>query len=457
MDFTLSRVDELALRKTLFDPEELLQGIGTFPLLSGDTARLAQCFSLVREQFSGDDTPALYSAEMGFSGLVITFRGKPRSGKTEKARHFSLLLVERIILMHGGEFHLDNESCTIILPWTTLSGQDPIVKPVSPQDHILVLGNSAFLPTNFFSLPRVYDTEKAPPDITAFIVWNASGASVEEMVKVAALQSIGEFAAVPFLCYGEPGDGILGVKSSIIDAVEYILKPSQKGAVLFIGSPEPGAEQLLPEGGIERVSIDSMAAFNETVAAITPSLVVFNSLNIAGAAAVRQHPLTIMVPIVMISSRIDKAADVMRLSQYPRLIICHRAVSSSPEFRARLKALIGRDEILPPHTGVLVKKAILYFDQHSESQISRWKLADSINVNEDYLTRIFHREMGMSPWDYLNRLRVFLAAEFLRQTDKTIQDIALQTGFNDQAYFCRVFKKIYGVSPKQLRKVGIIQ
>jgi AraC-like DNA-binding protein len=65
--------------------------------------------------------------------------------------------------------------------------------------------------------------------------------------------------------------------------------------------------------------------------------------------------------------------------------------------------------------------------------------------------------MGMSLWDYLNRLRVFLAAEFLRQTDKTIQDIAWQTGFNDQAYFCRVFKKIYGVSPKQVRKVGKVQ
>ena len=457
MDFTLSRVDELTLRKTLFDPEELLQGIGTFPLLSGDTARLAQCFSLVREQFSGDDSHALYSAEMGFNGLIVTFRGKPRSGKTEKSRHFSLLLVERIILMHGGEFRLDNESCTIILPWTTLSGQEPVGKPISPQDHILVLGDPAFLPANFFSLPRVFDTEKATPDRTAFIVWNASGASVEEMVKVAALQHIGEFAAVPFLCYGEPGDGTLGVKSSIIDAVEFILKPSQKGAVLCIGSPEPGAEQLFPEGGFEQIHIDSMTAFNETVAAITPSLIVFNSLNLAGATAVRQHPLTIMTPIVMISSRIDKAADVMRLSQYPRLIICHRAVSSSPEFKARLKALTGRDEILPPHTGVLVKKTILYFDQNVESQISRWKLADSVNINEDYLTRIFHREMGMSLWDYLNRLRVFLAAEFLRQTDRTIQDIAWQTGFNDQAYFCRVFKKIYGVPPKQLRKVGKIQ
>jgi DNA-binding LacI/PurR family transcriptional regulator/AraC-like DNA-binding protein len=458
MDFTLSRVDELTLRKTLFEPEELLPGIGTFPLLSGDTARLAQCFSLIREHFSGDDhaAPAGYSAEMGFGGLIITFRGGKRRRKTEEARHFSLLLVERIILMHGGEFSIDNESCTVILPWTTLSGQEPSGKPISPQDHILVLGDPAFLPANFFTLPRVYDTEKAPPGRTAFVAWNACGASTEEMVKVAALQQTSEFAAVPFLCYGgEPGEGTFGVKSSIIDAVEYILKSSPKGAVLFIGSPEPGsaAEQLFPEGGLESIHIDSMAAFNETVSAITPSLVVFNSLNPAGAAAVRQHPLTIMVPIVMIGSRIDKAADVMRLSQYPRLIICHRAVSFSPEFRARVKALIGsRDEILPPHTGVLVKKAILYFDQHAESQISRWKLADSINVSEDYLTRIFHREMGMSLWDYLNRLKVFLAAEFLRQTNRTIQDIAWQTGFNDQAYFCRVFRKIYGVSPKQLRK-----
>ena len=452
MDFTLSRVDELTLRKTLFCPEELLPGIGTFPLLLGDTPRLAQCFSLIREQFSGGDLPAGYTAMMDFSGLIISFRCRSGSGKTGKARHFSLLLVERIILMHGGDFLIDKESCTIKLPWTTLSGQDSSAKPISPQDHILVLGDSSFLPENFFTLPRVYDSEKAPRDRIALIVWNASGASVEEMVKIAALQHIGEFAAVPFLCYGKPGGGAFDVSSSIIDAVEYILTSSQKGVVLFIGSPEPCEEHFFPEGGLERIQIDSMAAFNETVAAIPPSLIVFNSLNPAGAEAVRRHPLTTMAPIVMISRRIDKAADVMKLSQYPRLIICHRAVSSSPEFKTRLKALAGKDEILPPHTGVLVKKAILFFDQHVETQIFRWKLADSVNVNEDYLTRIFHREMGMSPWDYLNRLRVFLAAELIRQTDRTIQDIAWQTGFTDHAYFCRVFKKIYGVSPKQLRK-----
>ena len=195
-----------------------------------------------------------------------------------------------------------------------------------------------------------------------------------------------------------------------------------------------------------------MAEFNQTVGEICPLLIVFNTLDPAGAAVVRQHPLTVMVPIVMICSRVHNNFDVTILSHYSRLIICHWAAVSSREFQARIQALIGGDEILPPHTGVLVKKAILYLDQHVETHISRWKLADSVNVSEDYLTRIFHREIGLSLWDYLNRLRIFRAAELLRKTDNTIQSIASQTGFQDKAYFSRVFKKIYGVPPGQLRK-----
>ncbi|MDR2897997.1 MAG: AraC family transcriptional regulator, partial [Spirochaetaceae bacterium] len=114
--------------------------------------------------------------------------------------------------------------------------------------------------------------------------------------------------------------------------------------------------------------------------------------------------------------------------------------------------IIAGDEILPPHTGALVKKAILYFNQHAESHISRWKLADAVNVSEDYLTRIFRREMGFPLWEYLTRYRVCLAMDLLVHTNDTIYEIALRAGFQDQAYFCRVFKKICGVPPGQLRK-----
>ena len=476
MDFALARLDEFPLRKTIFDPEELLPKIGNFPLLSGDTARLARCFSLIQEQYGSADI-ANYTAELTYGGLSISFHGKSKSkktDKTERARQLSLLLAERIILMHGGVFSHDRDHCKVTLPWPTLTGQEPSKNPVSTSDRVLVLSDPVLLPANFFLLPQIRDADKTLPGKTAFITWNAAGTGTGDLIKVAGMKRKSEFANIPFLCYGVPSGagGPLDSAPTLIDAVEFALKSPKKGTVLFIGSreywgddpeqlihpplPQSPANQKRKKTGKENrpeiISIDSMAVFNETVGEVSPLLIFFNSLDIEGAAAVRRHPLTVMVPIVMISDKIENAADVTSLSRYSRLIICHRAALTSPEFKTRIQAVIGGAEILPPHTGVLVKKAILYFGRNAESHISRWKLADSVNVSEDYLTRIFHREMGLSLWDYLNRLRIFLAADLLRRTDDTIQDIASRTGFHDQAYFCRVFKKIYGVPPGQLRK-----
>jgi AraC-like DNA-binding protein len=275
----------------------------------------------------------------------------------------------------------------------------------------------------------------------------------EDLIKVACLRHSGELAGIPFLCYG----GTAGPAASLINAVESALKPPKQGVVLLIGPEEHwrnSAQSLLPDdqNNLKKIHLNSMAAFNETVSKITPLLIVFNTLDAEAAAAVRRHPLTVTVPILMIGERIQNSEDVTAVSQYSRLMICHHAIVGSAEFQARVRSLIEGDDILSPHTGALVKKAILYFDRHAKSHISRWKLANTVNASEDYLTRIFHKEMGLSLWEYLNRYRIFLAVELLRQTDDTIQNIAFKTGFQDQAYFCRVFKKIYGLPPGQLRK-----
>jgi AraC-like DNA-binding protein len=335
---------------------------------------------------------------------------------------------------------------------------------------VLVLSDPAFLPTNFFSLPQVRDTDKKQSGAAAFVAWNAAGASSSDLVKAVRLRRKSELLNVPFLCYGMPsGSGApLDCAASLIDAIEYALKSPKKGTILFIGYQNrdgdfelllshaaPSAKKQNASGGgnvFEKVYIDSMDSFNETVGEVKPLLIVFNSLDVEGAATVRRHPLTMMVPIIMISGRMDNAIDARSLSQFSRLIICHRAIVSSPEFRTRVMAIFGGAEILPPHTGELVKKTILNFDKHAKSHISRWKLADSANVSEDYLTRIFHKEMGLSLWDYLNRYRIFHAVELLQQTDVTIHEVANKCGFQDQAYFCRVFKKIHGVTPGQIRK-----
>ena len=487
MDFVLTRTDGIFLRKTVFDIEELLPNIGRFPLLLGDPARLVQCFSLIREKYPPPppaaeySTTVGYSVEMAYEGLAVTFWGTPPSkaseegqghggkfdhvtGRLEKVRQFSLLLAERIILMHGGDLIIHEDRCTVILPWTTLTGHEPFGNAVSSMDHVLVLSGPDSLPSGFFDLPQVYDAEKARPGSIAFIAWNAATGGTGDLVKIAGLRHRDEFAGIPFLCYGMPAGAreIAGPASSLIDLVEFALSPLKKGNILFVGSREYWAEKMelfSPPGGERgnenchgKIRIDSMSSFNDAVSEVSPLLIIFDRLDITAAAAVRRHPLTVTVPIIMIDDKIDSQADVLALSRYPRLIICHRAILSSPDFLKRVRDLTEGGEILPQHTGILVKKTILYFDQNAGSYISRWKLADTVNVSEDYLSRIFHREMGLPLWDYLNRLRIFLAAELLLQTDDSIQAVALRTGFQDQSYFCRIFKKIYGVPPGQFRR-----
>jgi DNA-binding LacI/PurR family transcriptional regulator/AraC-like DNA-binding protein len=461
IDLTLSRIDEPVLRKTLFDPDELLPGIGAFPLLCGDTARLSQCFSLIREEY-GDTV----SAALTYGGLAVKFRRSRKTGTAPGIRQKQgLLLAEQIILSHGGEFSRCEARCTLTLPWTTLTGQEAAVQAVSRQDHVLSLSDAALLPANFFDLPLTRDIRKSAelPGRTVFIVWNAAVSTREEYLQVLRLRRQPEFAALPFLCYGRrPSSGgaygftgTYGSEKSIADAVENALRSPARGIILTIGVSETGDYPRIDMGGeiqADIISIDSMALFSETAAELCPAVILVNGVNPETAAAIRRHPLTVTVPIVMISGLIDSAAEVMTLSGYSRLIICNTAAASSQEFRLRIKALLAGDEILPPHTGALVKKTILYFNRNAGSPISRWKLAEAVNVSEDYLTRIFHREMGLSPWDYLNRYRIFLAAGLLRRTDETVREIACRCGFQDQAYFCRVFKKICGCSPGQLRK-----
>jgi len=70
----------------------------------------------------------------------------------------------------------------------------------------------------------------------------------------------------------------------------------------------------------------------------------------------------------------------------------------------------------------------------------------------DYLSRVFNRELNISPWDYLNRYRVLQSKQLLLNTAESVGAIARQVGFKDQAYFSRVFHKVTGMSPQGFRE-----
>src|SRR5690606_25976625 len=106
---------------------------------------------------------------------------------------------------------------------------------------------------------------------------------------------------------------------------------------------------------------------------------------------------------------------------------------------------------LARQTSVLVKRALAYIHKHYDETLSRQAIADAVGVSKNYLSQIFHQELGISPWEYLNRYRIKQAKQLLRNSAQSISWVACQVGFEDASYFGRVFRKQVGCSPQTYR------
>lgn len=79
-------------------------------------------------------------------------------------------------------------------------------------------------------------------------------------------------------------------------------------------------------------------------------------------------------------------------------------------------------------------------------------LANTMGINRSCLSRRFRKSLGISPSEYIARLRIQNAMSMLTGTKKSVMDIAASCGYLDRYYFSRLLKKRLGASPMRLRK-----
>lgn len=101
----------------------------------------------------------------------------------------------------------------------------------------------------------------------------------------------------------------------------------------------------------------------------------------------------------------------------------------------------------------LIEKAILYLNENYTESFSNEFLASLCNLSLGRFEHLFKSEMGISPNNYKQNLRVENAKSLLLSTRLSISEIGSMCGFSDSLYFSRVFKKRVGVSPLEYRRI----
>lgn len=154
------------------------------------------------------------------------------------------------------------------------------------------------------------------------------------------------------------------------------------------------------------------------------------------------HSFTEYHPAVQLLTRLHKDAVCGKLSDSftagSRVFEFLCCLCSSGTSASKYSALVAR------------AKALLERDFSSPEGIGA--LADRLGVSPSHLSREFSRELGLSPVDYLQKLRLEKALELLGSTNLSISEIATACGFSCGNYFDKVFKRYMKISPRKFRE-----
>lgn len=116
------------------------------------------------------------------------------------------------------------------------------------------------------------------------------------------------------------------------------------------------------------------------------------------------------------------------------------------------------DSIPAPASGFdskRIKTAIRYIEEHHTDSVTLEEIADSIHISKSECCRCFKRTLGITPFEYLMKYRIFESARKMQRKEavaETISDLAASVGFNSPSYFNKIFKKYLKCTPLQYKR-----
>lgn len=123
--------------------------------------------------------------------------------------------------------------------------------------------------------------------------------------------------------------------------------------------------------------------------------------------------------------------------------ICHSIIRGIFDLSPAVDRISNRMEI---------DKAIEYLYSNLDKKITVDKLAKVACMSSSHFFRVFKKEVGQPPQDYLNKVRMKVVKNLLKASDKSITEIAFDCGFNSSSYFSACFRKVFNMTPSAYQK-----
>ncbi len=402
-----------------------------------------------------------------------------------------LSITRHLVALHGGIITLESRvergsTFNVYLPLPGIS-QEPIAAPkdggqplmlvVSCRDEITQdlrqicahQNLTAKVVSNRDELAAALDKGKP-----AAVAWDMRHASVREWGLIQQLFTNPSCAALPLILYQGAADGqdATGLTNVVfkpcstntlkewIGQIEPVL--GQNDPILIVDDDpqarayyqkvlhhsQPQRRALVANNGCQALDILK----EELPGLILLDLMMPEMDGFAVLEAIRGDARTQHIPVIVISGKLLSYDDVQRLDCLHTTVFT-KGILNEGETLALLDQAEEPANPLSHPTSALVKQVLAYLHQNYTQPVTRKDIAAVVGVSENYLSQIFRQEMTLSPWDYLNRFRIQQAKELLSVSDETITKIAMRVGFNDSAYFSRVFRKHTGQSPLEFRKL----
>ncbi|NOU91316.1 AraC family transcriptional regulator [Paenibacillus sp. LMG 31460] len=102
-------------------------------------------------------------------------------------------------------------------------------------------------------------------------------------------------------------------------------------------------------------------------------------------------------------------------------------------------------------TWSVLDNAITFIQDKFREELSLEDVAEHVHLNPYYFSKVFKQQTGETFIDYVTRLRIERAKEFIKDGQFSLKEVCYMVGYKDPNYFSRVFKKVTGVAPTEYR------